>query len=149
MAASESNSSYRSFFQCNFPKEMEHVYETVQDQLHVAQGGNAPCTVCSEKGSVACDSVWTPEAGVDLLVAGSPCPPFSRQRHKRFADGSVKSHTAFETTMTHLVNVIQVYRPHVAVLEQVMGFVQPICTGSSETPYNRRVSHMMCRSVGV
>ena len=74
------------------------------------------------------------------MVSGSPCPPFSTQRPKRFSDGAVKAHAQFDLTMEQVIALYALYEPEKAVLEQVWGFCMPFCSGSDETPKSRQGS---------
>ena len=121
----------------NFKRECKHVFESVEAQLE----GARICAGCIDREisawSADCNEGWT--ATIDLLVSGSPCDPYSCQRPKRFADGSVKDHKDYETTMTSVVAMYQKYQPHVGIMEQVMGFTKPMSTTSApdDTPYRR------------
>lgn len=71
------------------------MYASAESQLDASE----VCELCRSQGlTTPCDPAGGSE--VDLLMSGSPCPPFSTQRTKRFADGSVVSHDAFKVTMT-------------------------------------------------
>ena len=106
----------------------------MEEQLAAVQ----PCWLRTERRD-NCHALGgsTGDDPVDLMIAGSPCDPFSTQRAKRFADGAVKCHSSYDTTMVSLVKMFKKYQPHTAVLEQVTGFMMPFESGSAERPYDR------------
>lgn len=122
------NSDYRSFFLANHPGKFRHVFTSLEDQLR-----DGPCWACSNGGK-SCDRA---HGSLDALVTGSPCDPFSVQRSKRFAQGSVKTHEDFETTMRSVTEAYGKYEPVIGIMEQVMGFLLPMEAGSEETPFAR------------
>lgn len=132
LAASEVNEDYRSFFLGNHPGRFQHVFSSIEDQLH----GNK-CILCQEKGVNCPPHGCTSSDEVNLLITGSPCDPFSLQRSKRFAAGSVKMHCDFETTMNGVTQAYVTYKPVVGVMEQVSGFLMPFEAGGTETPFSR------------
>ena len=111
----------------NHEDKICHMFDSVENQLSASRG----CLLCQ------CDCNESSVAAVSVLVVGSPCDPFSVLRNKRFVDGNVKSHASFETTFTHVVQLVKKYHPYVAIFEQVMGFDMPFTSGSKETPYQR------------
>ena len=132
LSASEQNPEYQAFFMANC-HACKHMYETVEDQ--VASAG--PCLICKKEG-VSCEAAADALAGpVDLMVTGSPCDPFSQQRHKRFHTGDVKQHEAYAVTMATVVGMYRRFEPHVGIVEQVKGFLMPFDRTSDETPYSR------------
>ena len=62
------------------------------------------------------------DSGAMLACFGTPCPPYSTQRPKRFSDGTVKDHPSFNTTFVGAYNFLFKYEPMVAIMEQVEGF---------------------------
>ena len=79
---SETNMSYLAF--CEHNHSCDHMHGSLESQmkderclLHSSETGRACCVL---------------PHGVDFLCMGTPCPPFSRQRPKRFASGTVKQH---------------------------------------------------------
>ena len=72
--------------------------------------------------------------GVSLGVTGSPCNPFSTARPKRFADGSVASHSMTRTTMASVLEFYQRFEPRAGITEQVKGFGMRTSSNTSETP---------------
>ena len=74
---------------------------------------------------------------VNLAVTGSPCNPYSIMRCKRFADGSVASHSMHGTTMQLVIDFYKKYEPHVGITEQVAGFGKRTSTADPTSPYRR------------
>ncbi|CAE7797898.1 unnamed protein product [Symbiodinium sp. CCMP2456] len=134
LAACDTNADYRQFVRANFPGECKHLFLSLEDQL--TKGTD--CEICSNNRTT-CEH-HDASLPVDILVTGSPCDPFSKYRYKRFSDGSVKHHADYQTTMTTVVTLYQTYQPNVAIMEQVMGFLMPLQTGSKETPCQRQGS---------
>lgn len=133
LAASELNEDYRAFFLANHPGRFEHVYRSLDDQL---QGET--CILCHENGLQCTPTGRTPTEEIHLLITGSPCDPFSVQRGKRWASGSVKDHSDFGTTMGGVIKAYSTYEPFVGILEQVLGFTMPFEAGGSSTPLSRQ-----------
>lgn len=116
--------SYLAF--CEHNHSCDHMHGSLESQmkderclLHSAETGRACCAL---------------PHGVDFLCMGTPCPPFSRQRPKRFASGTVKQHRDANTTFMHAGAFLEKYEPRVAVLEQVEGFIMPMAAGETDTP---------------
>ena len=120
----------------NFPNEVEHMFSSIEDQLSVAseRPSMCPCLTCRGKTE---EVVCSTDVIVDLMVCGSPCDPFSVQRHKRHANGEVERHSLFNTTMRDMVRMFELYCPVVAITEQVAGFLRPFHKDTAETPYDR------------
>ena len=74
---------------------------------------------------------------IHLGCAGSPCPPFSKQRSKRNVEGSVRAHRDYNTTFTSLVKWLVKFHPGVFVMEQVTGFDEPEDVHDPSTPMRR------------
>ncbi len=108
---SEANPSYRAVILENHCDKVESMFDDVNKQVESWDQG------CPDVG-----------------ITGSPCNPFSTQRVKRYVQGSVSCHTAFETTMTSIISFYQTVEPKLGVTEQVAGFDQPIQAGSESTP---------------
>lgn len=116
--------SYLAF--CEHNHSCDHMHGSLESQmkderrlLHSSETGRACCVL---------------PHGVDFLCMGTPCPPFSRQRPKRFASGTVKQHRDANTTFMHAGAFLEKYEPRVAVLEQVEGFIMPMAAGETDTP---------------
>ena len=76
-------------------------------------------------------------ANVDYLVFGTPCNPFSTQRPKRFADGSVKSHQLAHHTFQEALDMLQAFEPPTATMEQTEGFGMREDSSTDTTPLER------------
>jgi len=72
-----------------------------------------------------------------LGVIGTPCQPFSRQRTKRSAEGSVAGHSKFPTTFKDLLAWLETYEPQCGTCEQVEGFTQAESPSVPESPMDR------------
>ncbi len=96
LSASDTCKSYRSLIVENHRPQILHMFTSAEAQA----AGKAPCELCRQTGRTGpCKADGDLGLEVDLLVSGSPCDPFSTQRTKRFADGSVVEHTDFSVTM--------------------------------------------------
>ncbi|CAE7556051.1 unnamed protein product [Symbiodinium sp. CCMP2592] len=111
--------AYREFC-CANHDSIEHVHLNMSDQIH-----GAAC----EKHSHAESCVIHDEPM--LAVLGTPCPPFSVQRAKRFKSGTVKHHKSYNTTFESALLFLETFNPVTAVLEQVPGFDQLETAGDS------------------
>ena len=128
---SEMNPAYQ-----NFRKEnhlFEHLHATMEEQ-----SCGAPCLLHS--GVDHCN----PAVGADgefqspaFACFGTPCPPFSPQRPKRFHRGSVQEHHAYMTTFQGAVSFMKRFEPKTAIMEQVEGFDQRFSSDEHETPKTR------------
>ncbi|CAE7266402.1 unnamed protein product [Symbiodinium sp. CCMP2592] len=117
-SASETEASFREFVSANQGSAVHCMHDSLQSQLAAAP--NIPAG-----------------KAVRLLMAGSPCDPFSVVRPKRFQEGSVDSHGLTQVTMQYIVRALLAFRPHVSILEQVEGFVKPISEHDPSTPLDR------------
>ena len=90
----------------------KHFHECLEDQL-----SNKPCLLHSDH-----ESCQMPEC--DICVCGTPCPPFSKFRAKRFSDGSVANHAATSVTMRSARDLLARGLHKAFILEQVPGFDQ-------------------------
>lgn len=52
------------------------------------------------------------ETDYDFGIIGTPCQPFSRQRVKRSAEGSVKGHKSYSTTFDDFVSWMTHFQPN-------------------------------------
>lgn len=130
MGTSEPNSLYRDYQLANFPG-IQHMHSTMEEQ-HMF----SPCNLHPRADECRpCDG-----ESPQLACFGTPCPPFSRQRQKRFASGSVKQHKAFEVTFVDAFRWLQAFEPIVAVMEQVEGFNIKESADVEQTPYARHKS---------
>lgn len=110
---SEANPSYRAVILENHGDNVESMFDDVNKQV-ASWDAHSRCP--------------------DVGITGSPCNPFSTQRTKRYAQGSVSCHAAFQTTMSSVISFYQTVEPKLGVTEQVAGFDQPIESGSESTP---------------
>ena len=81
--------------------------------------------------------------GGDLCVLGSPCPPFSTQRGKRFRDGAVFAHPLFSVTFHDARDAIVDGCHRAVILEQVEGFAKPQVTGEDLSPMDRQATRFV------
>lgn len=103
----------------NFAGKIKRMYESLEEQV--------------EDIADVADS----DSGAMLACFGTPCPPYSTQRPKRFSDGAVKDHPSFNTTFVGAYNFLFKYEPMVAIMEQVEGFDLRFASGTDETPRDR------------
>ena len=131
VGTSEPNPEFREYQALNH-EGIEHMHLTMEDQ-HRAR----PCTL--HKHAESCDPCASLPGGCpQLAVFGTPCPPFSRQRTKRFAENSVREHQAFAVTFEDTFKWLQKFEPITALMEQVKGFNARESAGSTgPTPYER------------
>ena len=123
MGASEPNMMFRSIIQRNV--DVAHLHGTMLEQT---QG--KPCTL--HKGSCGCSMQVC-----DLCIFGTPCPPFSCQRVKRYQSGSVVDHPLAEITFRDAREMI-LFGHRCVVMEQVAGFERPEEAGGGlTTPLKR------------
>ena len=128
VSASEVRADYRAVFQANnSPDCFEHIFDDVRTQL-----ASGPCLLHPQ-----CASCVALPTGITIMFTGSPCDPFSKQRYKRFADGSVKNHADFLTTFRDVVQMYQKCQPMMGILEQVQGFLSPISSTDPTTPFDQ------------
>lgn len=128
LSASDVNAAYREFIIGNHgPDVVKHLFPSIEAQLE-----GRDCVICRSSGCSPADG-----KSVDLLLAGSPCDPYSIQRAKRFKPGAVLDHGLCGVTMDKVVNMFRVFEPKVGVLEQVRGFEMPLEQGSAESPCER------------
>ena len=142
LAASDVCASYREFVHMNYSGNLEHMFSSVEEQIR-------PGSVCELCAAKRCEEelLCSPptchdyeRCEVDLLVSGTPCNPFSKMRTKRFADGMLKEHSLFDVTMTSAIALYTRVEPKRGIFEQVWGFCQPVQSGTTETPKDRRDS---------
>ena len=138
MSASELVAAYRELCELNYGGKFTHFFDDVAKQ----HAGKEACCFCSGTLAAQLSGPCRPlleleRQEVDIMFTGSPCPPYSTQRTKRYVEGSVKAHPAFETTMTHVISLIKAYKPFRVVFEQVWGFAQPEVKGGRQTPKDR------------
>ena len=110
------------------------MHGAVEDQI---RGKPCRCHPQSEGCNIA------QKGQIKLAVLGTPCPPFSKQRPKRFQDGTVKSHSHYSVTFSSAVDFLARFEPMVGLMEQVDGFDLPFSTTDSETPKMRLVCFVL------
>ncbi|CAE7949280.1 unnamed protein product [Symbiodinium sp. KB8] len=134
VSMSEANQEYRRLCMANTnPEHVKHMFGSIEDQCRA----HSPCLLCHERGQQCNVRELCESEGVDLLVAGSPCDPFSKMRAKRFACGTLKQHVSYGITMDAMVESFLCHKPKVAIMEQVAGFTMTSGAGSSDTPFSR------------
>ena len=109
--------------------EIRHLHETLQAQV----AGETCCKCAADGGSSSLGGCKVSQSP-DLAVVGSPCPPFSQMRSKRFKDGTTKAHKEFETTFTDVIQWILKFEPVTVIMEQVAGFDKPLSVDECQTP---------------
>ena len=132
ISASEWNPEFRAFLEANH--DPVHLYDKMDRQLQGVkclkhEGEKEKCGVLS---------------GCEYLVMGTPCNPFSPQRSKRFASGSLKSHSMYNTTFEDAYDLLSTCNPVCATMEQSCGFDMPEEKGAKTAPLQRRGVWVMC-----
>ena len=130
MSVSELNISYREFLHENHGDLIEHMYTSFQDQVDEA------CCLLHPK-SQSCKGCGSAGRFADVAILGTPCPPFSTQRCKRYSQGSVKNHHDFNLTFKTTYDLLLQHNPRVVVFEQVEGFDLPFACDDPTTPKTR------------
>ena len=110
VGASDPCKCFRSVVSANYGPQ--HFHEFIEDQLR-----ETPCLLHPDS-----ESCKLPEC--DICVCGTPCPPFSKFRAKRFSDGSVAAHQATDVTMRNARDLLASGLHKAFILEQVPGFDQ-------------------------
>ena len=100
VSASDSDPDCRAFMRANYPPTYMHTDWATQRES---------CPARSMFGKL------------DFFMMGTPCPPYSKMRHKRFANGSVSQHPQFYQT-EDLIMWLKAFEPGAGCLEQVDGF---------------------------
>ncbi|CAK9110160.1 unnamed protein product [Durusdinium trenchii] len=118
-----------SIVNLNFGPQVASFHKTLQEQISRLV---EPCHSDSQEAADA-KHLENP----DLAVAGTPCQPFSRQRSKRSADNSVRSHSKFSTTFVDLLDWLRAFEPKCGAFEQVEGLDCPESTACRTTPLER------------
>ena len=77
--------------------------------------------------------------GADFGVTGTMCTPYSQQRAKRFAPGSVMSHDCESLTSSDLLQWIGRMAPMAGVCENVDGWDMPESSLVTRTPLERQI----------
>ena len=101
------------------------MYETIESQ-------SASETCLFHEDGHACSL-----RGCSLGCSGTPCRPYSRQRAKRYAEGSVKTHADAYLTEEVLLDWLAAAAPESGFFENVEGWDMPEVKGGSTTPLAR------------
>lgn len=125
LSTSEPHEPFRQFASVNH--DSCHWHRTIGDQLK-----DAPCA--SHPQSVECKVA---DEGCHLLILGTPCNPFSTQRQKRFAPGSIMAHGLSTHTFDDAYQMLSKVKPVNCIFEQTEGFDKPFDTETTETPLQR------------
>ena len=115
--ASEPNAVFRKVLQANFCPE--HMHRTMREQL-----SEDPCLCHPDARNCKIEAC-------DLAVFGTPCPPFSSQRVKRFQDGSVAQHNLTSITTQDAMDMLCDVGHKAVIMEQVAGFDKAESAGGS------------------
>jgi hypothetical protein len=105
-----------------------HHYRDVFDLLH----GSATCCLHQQPCDFMRDAKDQGLHALDILVAGFPCQPFTRQSVKRYQPGGVEGHQKWNLGDA-MVEAVQKYAPRAFCFEQVPGFSDPV-PGRDTTP---------------
>ena len=132
VGASEINETARKIIMANHPPT--HLHETLRDQVE-----HQTCRLhgqCQQKCGMQ---------ESDLCVCGSPCPPFSTFRSKRFLEDSVRNHELTDTTMIDARDMLLHGQHKAFILEQVPGFdkAETARDSSQPTPLRRRAHNCL------
>lgn len=122
LSTSETEAEYRAYQIANHPA-IRHQHCSLEDQLQ----GRA----CALHPDGAC----VIQPGVDSLVVGAPCNPFSVMSGKRFRENAVMGHKYISLTFGGVLKLLTTFTPVTMTMETTDGFLQPLQKGSSETPY--------------
>lgn len=135
ISVSEPCRAYREFCLANH-ENIAHVHLSMADQIH---GAACERHCHAENCVIHCEPM--------LAVLGTPCPPFSVQRAKRFKAGTVQQHKAYKTTFESALLFLETFNPVTAVLEQVTGFDQFETAGDTMTPLGRHAPALLADDV--
>lgn len=125
LSASDNDTGALDFIRANF--EVEHLHDSMESQT-----SGQTCLLCRSKGKCCV----IPKRA-DLFVAGLPCKPYSLQRAKRFASGSVKGHSAYDLAFGEFAEWLNVHNPKSGVFENVMGMDMGEDSADESTPLRR------------
>lgn len=124
LGTSETEADYRAYQIANHPA-IQHQHCSLEDQLQ----GRACALHPDAQGCVI-------QPGVDSLVVGAPCNPFSAMSGKRFRENAVLEHKHVSLTFGGVLRLLSTFKPVTMTIETTDGFLLPLQKGSSETPYN-------------
>ncbi|CAE7348781.1 unnamed protein product [Symbiodinium microadriaticum] len=111
LSAADWNNDCQKMILANYQSELCHLHYGMEEQI----SGSACMFHREASGGCSC-------AGADFGVSGTPCPPYSDQRYKRFHDGSVKSHPQDSVTAELLVRWLATLQPRAGLQENVTGW---------------------------
>jgi len=131
--ASDMKSTSHDIVMANFGDAVQHFYNTLDDQVVQDTGCSVHGNHCMSQSGRDNPGLLHPMLG----VIGTPCQPFSRQRTKRSAEGSVAGHSKFPTTFKDLLAWLETYEPQCGTCEQVEGFTQAESPSVPESPMDR------------
>ncbi|CAE7746671.1 unnamed protein product, partial [Symbiodinium necroappetens] len=114
---SETQAASRSLLLANH--EPEHVHCCMRDQIEGRGCLIHPDAKCALESC-------------DVCVFGTPCPPFSQFRGKRYHENSVASHDLVSVTMEDARDMLVLGQHKAVIMEQVPGFDMPEHSGASE-----------------
>jgi site-specific DNA-cytosine methylase len=123
LVAADSKKFAVEFVLANLKDSISHMMTSVDDAIH----GQGYCAVH--------DRVCEPKFpdNIDVLVAGPPCQPFSRQREfsgrTPRTSKQCEGHPDYPLTMEFVPQAIKRFSPHVWVVEQVTNFGDTAANG--------------------
>ena len=130
-SVSEKNDSFREFILLNHRLDLRHAYCSIEDQL-----GDKNCTLHPGCNRSSCNAVDS-DPDIHFGISGAPCDPYSTQRTKRFADGSVASHPDFGVLNSSMLSFWKKFEPKTGIVEQVEGFDKATSFKDPTTPMQR------------
>ena len=133
IGASDPDAECQTFIKANFAPL--HLHKDM-----VEQASSSACLMHGDAGSCLSHRF----ASIDFFHLGTSCPPFSKHRAKRFADGSVAGHKDTATTK-QVVAWLQAFEPQAGCLEQVAGFGMAESEEDTTSPLERLVA-VFCRA---
>ena len=95
-----------------------------------AQITSAPCELHPQASCCTC-------LQCDVLCMGVPCNPYSVQRSARFKEGSLEEHPLSSHTTRDVWQMLKVYNPPTAFMEQTAGFGLATSVSDPVTPLSR------------
>ena len=127
VGASEPDAAFQRYLKDNHCKDLPHLRKTFGDQ-----NAERPCLLHPQCASCR------KKPQIDVAIFGTPCDPFSEQRNKRYADGSVCQRPLYEVTFTDAFNLLTDHQsPNATILEQVLGFNEAESRACEETPMDK------------
>jgi site-specific DNA-cytosine methylase len=132
LGCSDPKLSSQSIIKDNWSHVVTHFHDTMAAQL-----AGEPC--CLHPNSSGCN-VTEHVKDVDVAIIGTSCRPFSKQRAKRFSDGSVKDHKDVSLTFEDLTNFIADNEPISLIAEQVEAFDRKESSKVDETPLQQLIA---------